>query len=84
MSHTDTTRRLDWRQNYRRRRPPNCCLQLINLRKFRLASFSEVTAIHSEQYFKVLEKVRALPCAMQWAMSMPPLTRQLFDVLTTA
>lgn len=78
MSRTDTTRRLDWRQNYRHRRLPNCCLQLINLRNFRLASFSEVTAIHSEQYVKVLEEVRALP------MCMPPLMRQLFDVLTTA
>ena len=37
-------------------------LQLINLRDFRHASFTEVTAIHSEQYVNALEEVGAACC----------------------
>lgn len=36
-----------------------CCpwLQLINLRDFRPATLSQLTAIHSEQYVTMLEQV---------------------------
>lgn len=45
--------------------PYQCALrcvhvQLTNLRDFRPATFSELTAIHSEQYVSMLEEVRLM------------------------